>query len=98
MTWKEKETDVHELKGTLQKEEMWEVYLLRATVTVLNKVDAELEKLQEEVLKREVQHPVPPGESNRAEKKELEEIADRLSMVEGELLVLAQDALLLEVS
>ena len=98
MTWKEKETDVRDLKETLQKEEMWEVYLLRATVTILNKVDTKLEKLQEEVLKREAQRSIPPGESDSSEKKTLEDIADRLSIVEGELLVEAQDALLLEVS
>jgi hypothetical protein len=98
MTWKGQEINVRELKKTLEKEDMWDIFLLRATVTVLNKVDTQLERLQGEAVKREDRRQGPPKESNDSENGALKEIADRLSMVEGNLLVEAQETLLLEVS
>jgi hypothetical protein len=64
MTWKEDLTPLHELKSQLEKEELWEVFLLRATVTVLSRAEAQLVQLSEETEKlAELPRTVLPGSS-----------------------------------
>ena len=45
--WKDGELDTSKLRSHLEKEETWDVFQLRATVLLQNRIDAQIEMLQE---------------------------------------------------
>lgn len=92
MTWKDEVVRLGDLKAHLQKDPMWELFELRASVIILGQIDEQISKTEDS---EAIAETTDPTQSPRAH---LASLAQRLRSMEKKLLYDARDKLQEKVS